>query len=156
MCLVGASRRGWRRVKRQREWKGLRGEKGAARWATPTPRAPAGGGGPGKARPEAPLPPARMIPLQFVQLFLHDESRRQLKVKFQNGRTFYLQLRSPPRTCDCEFSQWVRLLYCLRFHSARARSSPEEEGDEEEDGEEDEEEEEEEYLTGGKEGRDGA
>ncbi|XP_054566623.1 Golgi-associated RAB2 interactor protein 5A isoform X2 [Eptesicus fuscus] len=80
-----------------------------------------------------------MIPLQFVQLFVHDESRRQLKVKFQTGRTFYLQLRSPPRTGDCEFGQWVRLLYCLRFRSAR--SNREEDGDEEEDGEEDEEEE---------------
>ncbi|XP_005879622.1 PREDICTED: protein FAM71E1 isoform X3 [Myotis brandtii] len=93
-----------------------------------------------------------MIPLQFVQLFVHDKSRRQLKVKFQTGRTFYLQLRSPPRTCDCEFGQWVRLLYCLRFHSAP--SSPEEDGDEEEDGEEDEEEEE--YLSEREEGRDGA
>ncbi|XP_059523348.1 Golgi-associated RAB2 interactor protein 5A [Myotis daubentonii] len=102
----------------------------------------------GPAKEDGRLQLFRMIPLQFVQLFVHDKSRRQLKVKFQNGRTFYLQLRGPPRTCDYEFGQWVRLLYCLRFHSAQ--SSPKE------DGEEDEEEEEEEYLNEREAGRDGA
>nr|XP_031537416.1 protein FAM71E1 isoform X2 [Vicugna pacos] len=60
-----------------------------------------------------------LFPLQFVQLFVHDESRRQLKVKFRSGRAFYLQLRAPPQTRDREFGQWVRLLYRLRFHSAQ-------------------------------------
>ena len=66
-----------------------------------------------------PFPPARLFPLQFVQLFVHDESRWQLKVKFHTGRAFYLQLRAPPETRDREFGQWVRLLYRLRFHSAQ-------------------------------------
>ncbi|XP_020742544.1 Golgi-associated RAB2 interactor protein 5A isoform X2 [Odocoileus virginianus] len=60
-----------------------------------------------------------LFPLQFVQLFVHDESRWQLKVKFRTGRAFYLQLRSPPESRDREFGQWVRLLYRLRFHSAQ-------------------------------------
>uniref|UniRef100_A0A8C9A8J2 Golgi associated RAB2 interactor 5A n=1 Tax=Prolemur simus TaxID=1328070 RepID=A0A8C9A8J2_PROSS len=60
-----------------------------------------------------------LFPLQFVQLFVHNESRCQLKVKFRTGRTFYLQLRAPPETRDREFGQWVRLLYRLRFHSAQ-------------------------------------
>ncbi|XP_031537416.2 Golgi-associated RAB2 interactor protein 5A isoform X4 [Vicugna pacos] len=60
-----------------------------------------------------------LFPLQFVQLFVHDESRWQLKVKFRSGRAFYLQLRAPPQTRDREFGQWVRLLYRLRFHSAQ-------------------------------------
>ncbi|XP_047646126.1 Golgi-associated RAB2 interactor protein 5A isoform X2 [Phacochoerus africanus] len=60
-----------------------------------------------------------LFPLQFVQLFVHDESRRELKVKFRTGRAFYLQLRAPPETRDREFGQWVRLLYRLRFHSAQ-------------------------------------
>ncbi|XP_068383952.1 Golgi-associated RAB2 interactor protein 5A isoform X2 [Eschrichtius robustus] len=60
-----------------------------------------------------------LFPLQFVQLFVHDESRWQLKVKFHTGRAFYLQLRAPPETRDLEFGQWVRLLYRLRFHSAQ-------------------------------------
>ncbi|XP_012609676.1 Golgi-associated RAB2 interactor protein 5A isoform X6 [Microcebus murinus] len=60
-----------------------------------------------------------LFPLQFVQLFVHDESRCQLKVKFRTGRAFYLQLRAPPETRDREFGQWVRLLYRLRFHSAQ-------------------------------------
>ncbi|XP_012498597.1 PREDICTED: protein FAM71E1 [Propithecus coquereli] len=59
-----------------------------------------------------------LFPLQFVQLFIHDESRCQLKVKFRTGRAFYLQLRAPPETRDREFGQWVRLLYRLRFHAA--------------------------------------
>ncbi|XP_036162980.1 protein FAM71E1 [Myotis myotis] len=101
----------------------------------------------GPAKDDGRLQLFRMIPLQFVQLFVHDKSRRQLKVKFQNGRTFYLQLRGPPRTCDYEFSQWVRLLYCLRFHAAQ--SNPEEDGEEDE-------EEKEEYLTEREAGRDGA
>nr|KAF6267344.1 family with sequence similarity 71 member E1 [Pipistrellus kuhlii] len=89
-----------------------------------------------------------MVPLQFVQLFVHDESRRQLKVKFQTGRTFYLQLQSPPGSGDCEFGQWVRLLYCLRFPSAQSdREEDRDEEEEEDDGEDDEEEEE--YLTEG-------
>ena len=57
--------------------------------------------------------------MQFVQLFVHDESRWQLKVKFRTGRAFYLQLRAPPESRDREFGQWVRLLYRLRFHSAQ-------------------------------------
>ncbi|XP_021489509.1 Golgi-associated RAB2 interactor protein 5A isoform X4 [Meriones unguiculatus] len=58
-----------------------------------------------------------LFPLQFVQLFVHDESRQQLKVKFRTGRAFYLQLLAPPETLDLEFGRWVRLLYRLRFHS---------------------------------------
>ena len=57
--------------------------------------------------------------MQFVQLFVHDESRWQLKDKFRTGRAFYLQLRAPPESRDREFGQWVRLLYRLRFHSAQ-------------------------------------
>ncbi|XP_032985541.1 Golgi-associated RAB2 interactor protein 5A isoform X2 [Rhinolophus ferrumequinum] len=60
-----------------------------------------------------------LFPLQFVQLFVHDESRWQLKVKFRTGRAFYLQLRAPRETLDREFGQWVRLLYRLRFPSAQ-------------------------------------
>lgn len=56
--------------------------------------------------------------MQFVQLFVHDESRWQLKVKFRTGRAFYLELRAQHETLDREFGQWVRLLYRLRFRSA--------------------------------------
>ncbi|XP_006941015.2 protein FAM71E1 isoform X2 [Felis catus] len=89
-----------------------------------------------------------LFPLQFVQLFVHDESRWQLKVKFRTGRAFYLQLRAPPETRDREFGQWVRLLYRLRFHSAQGavpftQEYPTlEEGEEEEDDDDDDEEDE--------------
>ncbi|GAB1292017.1 Protein FAM71E1 [Apodemus speciosus] len=82
-----------------------------------------------------------LFPLQFVQLFVHDVSRQQLKVKFRTGRAFYLQLRSPPETRDCEFGRWVRLLYRLRFHSPTCAvpfthedTAPEEDEDEVEEG----------------------
>lgn len=87
-----------------------------------------------------PLPPDRLFPLQFVQLFVHNESRQQLKVKFCTGRAFYLQLRAPPETRDLEFGQWVRLLYRLHFHAGQGavpftqEEWGDEEGDEETDG----------------------
>ncbi|KAM7060193.1 Golgi-associated RAB2 interactor protein 5A [Molossus nigricans] len=92
-----------------------------------------------------------MFPLRFVQLFVHDERHQQLKVKFQTGRTFYLQLRGRSRTRECEFGQWVRLVYCLRFHSAQGAAPATQEtwaldNYEEEEDDEDEEDEDE-YLT---------
>uniref|UniRef100_A0A8C5K8Y7 Golgi associated RAB2 interactor 5A n=1 Tax=Jaculus jaculus TaxID=51337 RepID=A0A8C5K8Y7_JACJA len=59
-----------------------------------------------------------LFPLQYVKLFVHDENRQQLKVKFTTGRAFYLQLRAHPESRESEFGQWVRLLYRLRFGSA--------------------------------------
>ncbi|XP_077887681.1 Golgi-associated RAB2 interactor protein 5A isoform X3 [Ictidomys tridecemlineatus] len=88
----------------------------------------------------------RLFPLQFVQLFVHDECRRQLKVKFRTGRAFYLQLRAPPETRDREFGQWVRLLYRLHFHSAEGavpftqEYALEDDGEEEDDDDDDDEE----------------
>lgn len=82
--------------------------------------------------------------MQFVQLFVHDESRWQLKVKFRTGRAFYLQLRAPPETRDREFGQWVRLLYRLRFHSAEGAVPFTQEYSTMEDGEDDEDDEDEE------------
>ncbi|XP_008843369.1 protein FAM71E1 isoform X4 [Nannospalax galili] len=86
----------------------------------------------------------RLFPLQFVQLFVRDVSRQQLKVKFHTGRAFYLQLRAPADTRDREFGRWVRLLYRLRFHSPACAvpfthedAAPEEEEEEEEEGSQD-------------------
>ncbi|XP_037675756.1 protein FAM71E1 isoform X3 [Choloepus didactylus] len=72
-----------------------------------------------------------LFPLQFVQLFVHDEGRWQLKVKLRTGRSFYLQLRALPETGDREFGQWVRLLYRLRFHSPQEDSALEDREEEE-------------------------
>ncbi|XP_013364476.1 PREDICTED: protein FAM71E1 isoform X2 [Chinchilla lanigera] len=60
-----------------------------------------------------------LFPLQFVQLYIHDESRQQLKVKFCTGRAFYLQLQGPAETRDLEFGKWVRLLYHLHFQAGQ-------------------------------------
>ncbi|XP_045056169.2 Golgi-associated RAB2 interactor protein 5A isoform X1 [Desmodus rotundus] len=73
----------------------------------------------GPAKENGRLQLSGLFPLQFVQLFVHNERHCQLKVKFQTGRAFYLQLRGPPKTRNRKFCQWVRLLYLLHFHSAR-------------------------------------
>ncbi|KAM5297914.1 Golgi-associated RAB2 interactor protein 5A isoform 1-T1 [Glossophaga mutica] len=104
----------------------------------------------GPAKENGHLQLSGLFPLQFVQLFVHDERHCQLKVKFQTGRAFYLQLRGPPETRYRKFGQWVRLLYLLRFHSARgtepftqkysaANTWDKEDDDDEEDDEVDEE-----------------
>lgn len=100
-------------------------------------------------RPQLSRPsPVRLFPLQFVQLFVHDESRQQLKVKFRTGRAFYLQLRAPAETRDREFGRWVRLLYRLRYHSPACAVPFTHEDTAPEEDEEDEEEEEEEGEDG--------
>ncbi|XP_062032985.1 Golgi-associated RAB2 interactor protein 5A [Lepus europaeus] len=72
----------------------------------------------GPAKDDGELQLLGLFPLQFVQLFVHDERRCQLKVKFCTGRAFYLQLRARPEAREREFGRWVRLLYRLRFHAA--------------------------------------
>uniref|UniRef100_G1KM48 Golgi associated RAB2 interactor 5A n=1 Tax=Anolis carolinensis TaxID=28377 RepID=G1KM48_ANOCA len=59
-------------------------------------------------------------PGDFVRLYVHDESRYQLKVRLANGRTFYLQLLTHPLKQDEVFGQWIRLLYRLRFYHTDA------------------------------------
>ncbi|XP_076987181.1 Golgi-associated RAB2 interactor protein 5A isoform X2 [Tamandua tetradactyla] len=83
-----------------------------------------------------------LFPLQFVQLFVHNECRWQLKVKLCTGRAFYLQLRALRETGDREFDRWVRLLYRLRFHSPGGSKPSTQEDSTLEDSEEEEEEEE--------------
>lgn len=106
---------GWIRLMGQRRWKRTQGAGGG----DPDSEG-AGAAEPGQVRAcGRPFRPPRMLPLQFVRLYVHDIVRRQLKVKFETGRACYLQLRGPRATVDCEFSQWVRLIYCLRFPSAQ-------------------------------------
>ncbi|KAL8176225.1 UNVERIFIED_CONTAM: hypothetical protein K2H54_026126 [Gekko kuhli] len=61
-----------------------------------------------------------LLPLKFVRLYVHDESRYQLKVSLANGRKFYLQLLAHPQKLDYLFGQWIRLLYRLRFYRTDA------------------------------------
>ncbi|XP_058530963.1 Golgi-associated RAB2 interactor protein 5A isoform X2 [Ochotona princeps] len=91
----------------------------------------------GPAKEDGQLQLLGLFPLQFVQLFIHNKRRRQLKVKFCTGRAFYLQLRAQPETRKREFGKWVRLLYRLRFCEAQGAvpftQDPWELGDDEED-----------------------
>ncbi|XP_026566441.1 protein FAM71E1 [Pseudonaja textilis] len=61
-----------------------------------------------------------LLPLKFVRLYIHDESRFQFKVRLANGRTFYLQLLAHPLRQDEVFGHWIRLLYRLRFYRSNA------------------------------------
>ncbi|XP_053114854.1 Golgi-associated RAB2 interactor protein 5A [Hemicordylus capensis] len=61
-----------------------------------------------------------LLPLKFVRIYIHDETRYQLKIRLANGRTFYLQLLAHPLKQDEIFGQWVRLLYRLRFYRTDA------------------------------------
>uniref|UniRef100_A0ACB8EVT5 Uncharacterized protein n=1 Tax=Sphaerodactylus townsendi TaxID=933632 RepID=A0ACB8EVT5_9SAUR len=61
-----------------------------------------------------------LLPLKFVRIYVHRESRYQLKLSLANGRTFYLQLLAHPLKVDHLFGQWVRLLYRLRFYRTDA------------------------------------
>uniref|UniRef100_A0A670ZMI6 Golgi associated RAB2 interactor 5A n=1 Tax=Pseudonaja textilis TaxID=8673 RepID=A0A670ZMI6_PSETE len=75
------------------------------------------------ARPErddSKNPRWQLLPLKFVRLYIHDESRFQFKVRLANGRTFYLQLLAHPLRQDEVFGHWIRLLYRLRFYRSNA------------------------------------
>ncbi|XP_060111568.1 Golgi-associated RAB2 interactor protein 5A [Heteronotia binoei] len=61
-----------------------------------------------------------LLPLKFVRIYVHNESRYQFKVSLANGRKFYLQLLAHPQKLDYLFGQWVRLLYRLRFYRTDA------------------------------------
>ncbi|KAM3821086.1 Golgi-associated RAB2 interactor protein 5A [Vipera latastei] len=61
-----------------------------------------------------------LLPLKFARLYIHNESRFQLKVRLANGRTFYLQLLTHPLKQDTIFEHWIWLLYHLRFYRSDA------------------------------------
>ncbi|KAL8176108.1 UNVERIFIED_CONTAM: hypothetical protein K2H54_021867 [Gekko kuhli] len=56
-----------------------------------------------------------LLPLKFVRIYIHDETRYQLKVRLASGRLFYLQLLVRPPELDNVFGQWIRLLYRLHM-----------------------------------------
>nr|XP_056720597.1 Golgi-associated RAB2 interactor protein 5A-like [Euleptes europaea] len=58
----------------------------------------------------------QLLPLKFVKIYVHDESRYQFKVKLVSGRIFYLQLLAHPKKVDYIFGQWVQLIYRLHFY----------------------------------------
>ncbi|XP_061448085.1 Golgi-associated RAB2 interactor protein 5A [Rhineura floridana] len=73
-----------------------------------------------EAFPDEELQLFGLLPLKFVRIYVHDETRFQFKVRLANGRTFYLQLLTHPLKQEDVFGQWVRLLYRLRFHHSDA------------------------------------
>ncbi|XP_070791766.1 Golgi-associated RAB2 interactor protein 2 [Pituophis catenifer annectens] len=59
----------------------------------------------------------RFLPLQFVDLSVHSASKRRLKLKLVNGRSYYLELCASPQKQSEIFSQWVRLINLLKSKS---------------------------------------
>nr|XP_058915714.1 Golgi-associated RAB2 interactor protein 4-like [Kogia breviceps] len=56
----------------------------------------------------------RLLPLKFVRISTHDRDKRQLRVKFATGRSFYLQLCAPLDAQEDLFAYWEELIYLLR------------------------------------------
>nr|XP_058915163.1 Golgi-associated RAB2 interactor protein 4-like [Kogia breviceps] len=56
----------------------------------------------------------RLLPLKFVRIYMHDREKRQLRVKFATGRSFYLQLCAPLDVQEDLFAYWEELIYLLR------------------------------------------
>ncbi|XP_037691220.1 protein FAM71D [Choloepus didactylus] len=55
----------------------------------------------------------RFLPLQFVNLSLHDADKMRLKVKLVSGRAYYLQLCAPAYKQETLFCRWVELISLL-------------------------------------------
>ncbi|XP_058149226.1 Golgi-associated RAB2 interactor protein 2 isoform X2 [Dasypus novemcinctus] len=55
----------------------------------------------------------RFLPLQFVNLSVHDAENMRLKVKLVSGRAYYLQLCAPAQKQETLFCQWVELIALL-------------------------------------------
>ncbi|XP_062992969.1 Golgi-associated RAB2 interactor protein 5B [Elgaria multicarinata webbii] len=58
----------------------------------------------------------RLIPLEAVEIFVHDLEERRLKVQIATGQKYYLQLYAPGRDENFLFERWLRLLYLLHLH----------------------------------------
>ncbi|XP_074092191.1 Golgi-associated RAB2 interactor protein 2 isoform X4 [Macrotis lagotis] len=57
---------------------------------------------------------SRVLPLQFVQISVHDVPKMCLKVKLVSGRTYYLQLCTPSCKQEVIFQQWIELISLLK------------------------------------------
>ncbi|XP_070584661.1 uncharacterized protein DDB_G0284459-like [Erythrolamprus reginae] len=63
----------------------------------------------------------RLIPLDLVEIFVHDASKRQFKVQLPTGDKYYLQLLVKEEKADFLFECWLRLIYLMRLASGKAR-----------------------------------
>ncbi|XP_044303636.1 protein FAM71E2 [Varanus komodoensis] len=66
----------------------------------------------------------RLIPLQLVEIFVHNLEQRQLKVQIVTGQKYYLQLYAPEKEADFLFDRWLRLIYLLHVAKGKINAPP--------------------------------
>ncbi|KFV91428.1 Protein FAM71D, partial [Eurypyga helias] len=57
----------------------------------------------------------RLLPLKFVELSVHNTEKYQLVLKLVNGRSYYLELFSPPNKKRRLFYLWLQLISLLKL-----------------------------------------
>ncbi|XP_058035477.1 muscle M-line assembly protein unc-89-like [Ahaetulla prasina] len=64
----------------------------------------------------------RLIPLDLVEIFVHDANKRQLKMQLPTGEKYYLQLLVREEKADFLFECWLRLIYLMRLASGKIKA----------------------------------
>ncbi|ETE73435.1 Protein FAM71B, partial [Ophiophagus hannah] len=64
----------------------------------------------------------RLIPLDLVEISVHDANKRQLKMQLPTGDKHYLQLLAKEDKVDFLFECWVRLIYLMRLASGKSKT----------------------------------
>ncbi|XP_063109395.1 Golgi-associated RAB2 interactor protein 5B [Cavia porcellus] len=77
-----------------------------------------------QARDGSHLQLTRMIPLDFVHLYVHNSSARRLKLRLITGRCYYLALEAPDLEVGFLFDCWVRLAHMLQEPTTARTSRP--------------------------------
>ncbi|XP_060110966.1 Golgi-associated RAB2 interactor protein 5B [Heteronotia binoei] len=64
---------------------------------------------------------ARLIPLELVEIYVHNLKERRLKIHMATGRNYYLQLCAPDGEEGFQFERWMRLIYLLHVAAGKAK-----------------------------------
>ncbi|XP_077170318.1 Golgi-associated RAB2 interactor protein 5B isoform X2 [Paroedura picta] len=64
---------------------------------------------------------ARLIPLELVDIYVHNVQERRLKIHMATGRNYYLQLCAPEGEENMLFERWMHLIYLLHVASGKAK-----------------------------------
>lgn len=65
--------------------------------------------------------PHRLIPLELVDIYIHNVKERRLKIHMATGRNYYLQLCAPDGEEGFLFERWMRLIYLLHVASGKVK-----------------------------------
>uniref|UniRef100_A0A670Z1H3 Golgi associated RAB2 interactor protein-like Rab2B-binding domain-containing protein n=1 Tax=Pseudonaja textilis TaxID=8673 RepID=A0A670Z1H3_PSETE len=64
----------------------------------------------------------KLIPLDLVEISVHDADKWQLKMQLPTGEKHYLQLLAKEENVDFLFECWVRLIYLMRLVRGRSET----------------------------------